>query len=289
MRQRSISAIGVAIVGIVPALFGGPIFATVFAILCLIGLHEYEAMARTFSLTTSPVGYLIIIAAAIAALAGGGEQALLGIVAVAVGLPLVIAILAPPRDGALTSWALAVAGSLYLAVPAFATVAIRQSTGPIDRHWLSSLADTLAFGWRGAPRGLAWFLTILLITWMNDTFAYLLGRAFGRHPLIPRVSPKKTVEGAIGGLVGSAIMAVVAAIVFGLDINLLLAIAFGIVLSVVGIFGDLAESFMKRQAGVKDSGTLIPGHGGMLDRLDALLFTFTAGWFMASLVDRLTQ
>jgi phosphatidate cytidylyltransferase len=114
----------------------------------------------------------------------------------------------------------------------------------------------------------------------------LTGRTFGRRKLIPHISPNKTWEGLIGGLALGTITSVLCAWLFGLDINYGLAALAGLTLAVVGVFGDLTESLIKRQAGVKDSGALIPGHGGMLDRLDALLFTFPAGLFVAYLIDR---
>ncbi|NNF56635.1 MAG: phosphatidate cytidylyltransferase [Rhodothermaceae bacterium] len=115
--------------------------------------------------------------------------------------------------------------------------------------------------------------TVLISVWGADTFAYAAGRLFGTHPLFPRVSPKKTWEGALGGLVGAVV--VVAAfkvlalpVLSWLDVGVL-----GLCAGVGGPLGDLAESLFKRAAGVKDSGRSIPGHGGMLDRLDAAAVT----------------
>jgi phosphatidate cytidylyltransferase len=116
----------------------------------------------------------------------------------------------------------------------------------------------------------------------------LVGRIVGRRPLIPRVSPNKTVEGAVGGLVGAALTGALAVRLFGLDLPVGVGLSLGAVIGVVGQLGDLAESLLKRQAGVKDSGNLIPGHGGMLDRIDALLFSFALGWPLAGIVDRVT-
>ncbi len=130
-------------------------------------------------------------------------------------------------------------------------------------------------------------LVVILITWLSDSGAYLVGRSFGRRQLIPVVSPKKTVEGLAGGLVAAALTGALGVALFGLDVSWIYGLLLGIAIGVIGVVGDLAESILKRQAGVKDSGTLIPGHGGMLDRIDALLFTFTAGWYLATLIDRI--
>jgi len=286
VRQRSISAVGVVIVGLVPALMGGPVFAAVLAILCLIGMHEYNAMARRVGNDIAPIGLAVLPGFALSAAFDGGSQALLGVCALAAGIPLVWVMFRPDLEGALVDWALSAAGILYLGLPLFAAIALRQSAGDINANWLDNLARWLSLGWDSDPRGLAWLLLVILVTWLGDTFAYLVGRAAGKRPLIPRISPKKTVEGLAGGLAGAAITGAVAVALFGLGIPWWGGLIAGLLIGIVGVFGDLSESLMKRQAGIKDSGTLIPGHGGMLDRLDALLFTWTAGWFVATLFDR---
>jgi phosphatidate cytidylyltransferase len=114
---------------------------------------------------------------------------------------------------------------------------------------------------------------LLLVVWLGDAGAYYIGRTFGRHKLSPRISPKKTIEGLIGGIVTSVITAVIIHFTFFPDFPLLHAIIAGVILSLSGVVGDLAESMWKRSADVKDSGTLIPGHGGFLDRFDSIFFT----------------
>jgi phosphatidate cytidylyltransferase len=126
---------------------------------------------------------------------------------------------------------------------------------------------------------MAWVLIVVLATWAGDSAAYLSGRAFGRHKLAPVVSPGKTVEGAIGGLLASVLVGAAVFAVSGVLPVWAGAVA-GAGIGVCGQLGDLSESFLKRQAGVKDSGHLIPGHGGMLDRVDALLFAFPAALLM---------
>ena len=118
--------------------------------------------------------------------------------------------------------------------------------------------------------GPEWLLLVFVILWTNDTFAYLTGRLLGKHKLFERISPGKTIEGSIGGLV----FTLVGIIVFSHYVDWLSlgeAIGLGLIAVVFGTLGDLCESMLKRQAGVKDSGNLIPGHGGVLDRFDSVL------------------
>ena len=111
----------------------------------------------------------------------------------------------------------------------------------------------------------------IFIIWANDVFAYLVGMSVGRHRLCERLSPKKSWEGFFGGIAGAVVMGIVAARV--LDGNMWVWAGLALVAAVSGVLGDLVESMFKRAAGVKDSGTLIPGHGGVLDRFDAMLLS----------------
>ncbi len=124
-----------------------------------------------------------------------------------------------------------------------------------------------------------WMTAFLLAaTWLGDTGAYFAGRFFGRHKLFPRVSPNKTVEGALGGLLLSSLGSAALARATDLPFSLWEALLLAAVLDVAGIVGDLAESMLKRAWGVKDSGWIMPGHGGILDRIDSLLFTAPLLW-----------
>jgi len=114
---------------------------------------------------------------------------------------------------------------------------------------------------------------VALLTWATDTAAYLFGVAFGRHKLIPRISPNKTVEGAIGGLIGAAVVGWLLTKGIVPFVTPLAGIILGIVVGVMAQLGDLVESLIKRDAGIKDTAELIPGHGGVLDRFDSMLFT----------------
>jgi len=123
------------------------------------------------------------------------------------------------------------------------------------------------------PEGWKLIFFLLLVVWLGDSGAYYFGKAFGKRKLSPRISPKKTVEGLIGGISTSIVTAVVIHFTFFRSFPLHHAIFAGVILSFAGVIGDLAESMWKRSADVKDSGTLLPGHGGFLDRFDSILFT----------------
>lgn len=120
--------------------------------------------------------------------------------------------------------------------------------------------------------GLNYILFILFIIWATDTGAYFLGSALGKKKLWPKISPNKTIEGALGGIVLASIVGVIFQLIYPFNMSMLTIIIVSIVISVVGQIGDLTASAYKRHFGVKDSGQILPGHGGILDRLDSLLF-----------------
>ena len=132
---------------------------------------------------------------------------------------------------------------------------------------------------RGLEQGLEWVALLLVITFATDTCAFFGGKALGRHRLAPSISPGKTVEGAGGGLAGAMGASALAAWALGLDVATPAAVALGAAAGVAGQLGDLAESRMKRIAGVKDSGSLFPGHGGMLDRVDSIVFNLPVVYY----------
>ena len=137
---------------------------------------------------------------------------------------------------------------------------------------------------RDKGQGLA--LIALLCTWVADTAAYFVGRAIGRRKLYPSVSPGKTVEGALGGLVGSVVVAFAVARLFGVALGPWHVVWLGAIAGTFGVVGDLCESLLKRSVGAKDSSHLIPGHGGVLDRFDAVMFVAPAFYIYVALFVR---
>lgn len=179
-----------------------------------------------------------------------------------------------PEGSPLVSTSITVTGVVYLGVTLSFIPLLRAlpGTGPgaVD-------GDPIAES--------AFVLLPLLAIWAGDTAAYFAGRAWGRRKLAPAASPGKTVVGALAGLAGSAAAAGIVAWLglsasSSLRLPVATALAMGVVLGGAGQVGDLAESVLKREAGVKDSGTLLPGHGGVLDRLDALLFALPVTWLL---------
>jgi phosphatidate cytidylyltransferase len=177
---------------------------------------------------------------------------------------------------------------LALFVAGVSAVVVKRGTGQ------QAILGAFSILYIGMPLGLlaalnigrGWRATVLLIATVvvSDSLQFYTGRTFGRHPLAPAISPKKTVEGAIGGAVaGTLFMAFAGPLVFPEHPRMMLAVL-GFVMVLLGILGDLFESRLKREANVKDSSSLIPGHGGVLDRIDALLFVTPAFVIAAGVV-----
>ncbi|HUH12868.1 MAG TPA: phosphatidate cytidylyltransferase [Longimicrobiales bacterium] len=191
-----------------------------------------------------------------------------------------------PERGPLEAVAVTVAGALLCGGTLSYGSYLRALPAALAPGVESAHALVAPGGWLGAA--LVGFPVVL--TWVNDSFAYFGGLRFGRRKLIPRVSPGKTVEGALAGLVGTVLVGTLYGAgllggTFGLPIGALAAAGGAVLVSVGAQVGDLAESLFKRAAGVKDSGALLPGHGGLLDRLDALFVTLPlAYWYLAILL-----
>ncbi len=233
-----------------------PLFFAVAELLVVAGAVEYARLSRARGSGTAPplvgIGGLaaVLVAASFAAQTLQLSNLALDLILMAT-LPVVgLLALSKWREGtdALRLVAAGLLPALYLGLPVGAMIAVHETLG---REALLLLMATVA---------------------VSDTAQYYTGRAFGRRPLAAAISPKKTIEGAIGGLIfGTATLAIVGQWWLP-DVDVAKRIGVGIFVVVFGIAGDLFESMLKRSAGVKDSSRLIPGHGGVLDRVDALLF-----------------
>ena len=269
LGQRSLTAlIGIPVVLACGWLGGWWAFA---ACAFLVGLGAYELQRMMLHEGYRP---LIIISAAlsllflIASMLPHQRSLLL-----AVGLSLALLVTFPilffrkQLDGAVVDWSLTLAIAIYLG-------------------WPLSLILMLRGFQIGLSSGLWWLLTLLLGVWGFDTGAFFAGHFLGRHKLAPNISPGKTWEGVLGGLIFS----VAAALLFTvrpLGVNWFLAILLGLLVGVAATLGDLAESLIKRQTHVKDSGMIMPGHGGILDRIDSLLFAVIVVYFFAQFIGKL--
>ena len=155
------------------------------------------------------------------------------------------------------------------------TSAMRATTMSMAPLFVSAPLAWLAVVRRDVPDGASYVVMTLMFAWFSDTGGYFAGRFLGKHKLYPAVSPKKTVEGAIGGLAGSVIGGLLAHFWYLPRIPLAHVVPLALIAGALGQAGDLGESLLKRATGVKDSGAIVPGHGGILDRIDALILTST--------------
>ncbi len=250
-----VAAVGIPI-GAAAIILGGYYFLGLGLVLAIIGLHEYYTLLRPYR-PNLLVGFVAGIATARRRLLLGYSEGLL------VGL-VVLMILT-------FFWSLG---------------------GELGAHLVGRMALT-GFGVIWVAMGFAYVLlirelnhgmelTILLFacTMVNDTFAYFVGRAIGSHKMAPRISPNKSVEGAIGGIIGSVVAAAVVKI-YSPWLGWREAVILGLAIGFVGQWGDLFESAVKRDFRVKDSGKILPGHGGILDRFDAVLFAAFVTYWLA--------
>jgi phosphatidate cytidylyltransferase len=277
-RRLAVAAVGIP-AGFAVVWSGGWVLASILAVLGIIGAHEVLGFARArgirpFPLLSLPATLALILLAPIAADGWSSwTSAALGILLATGLLGLVGAVFRRGAGGhPLAAVAVTLLAPLYVGVP--------LAAGWFLRHHPAS--DWTHFGWAGT--GL--LLLVMISTWFGDTTAYFGGRSIGGPKLLPSVSPAKTVSGSLSGLAGSVLMATLVAGFLlprfggGESLSLPAAALFGLLLGMAGQVGDLAESLLKREAGVKDSGALLPGHGGVLDRFDAVLFTLPLAWYL---------
>lgn len=235
---------------------GWPYLALVAAIVVL-GLSEFYRMAATgggrpFRWMGMAGGLVLCVAAY------GDSTGLLFALTAVIAVVLVAALFRPSKEGALVSVAMTLAGILWVGWLGSHLVFLRN----LPRALGGEYGDGARYVW----------LTFAL-TWGNDTAAYGVGSLVGRHRLFERVSPRKSVEGALGGMVGCVVMCWIARAWFAPFLALRDVWILGLAVGVAAQVGDFVESLFKRDVGVKDASRLIPGHGGVLDRFDSMLFT----------------
>lgn len=230
----------------------GWVFNATIAAISVLAMHEFLTLGRRKGYAVPMLLCIAIMLVIMAAFILPDLSVELGMFAALLFIPGSYVFSRKPLEDSLPSSAVAVLATTYVGLLGGSLIRLRN--------------DFEADGSR-----LVFFL--LLVVWLGDTGAYYVGKRFGRRKLSPVISPKKTVEGLIGGISTSIIAAVVIHLTFFPRMPLHHAMISGAILSVCGVIGDLAESMWKRSADVKDSGTLIPGHGGFLDRFDSILFT----------------
>lgn len=252
LQQRLVSALIFGVIAVGAMVVGGLLLAVMVALLSIVAFREYLPLVQ--GNWPKSVEYTAYTSLALACLFAGGASISLGIVPILIGfavLAVLVHLYIDKGNESAPPWICA--GLFYIAVPALAIIWLRQ------------------IGNEFTPET-PWILLVMpmLTVWMTDTGAYFAGRTIGGPKIAPKISPNKTWAGLVGGMIAASLTMGLMACWAGLDLAGLYFIL-GAVLAVIAQIGDFFESYLKRTAGVKDSGTLIPGHGGVLDRIDGVL------------------
>jgi phosphatidate cytidylyltransferase len=290
LAQRMLTVIIGGPLVIAVAVIGEPWLSLMIGAAVIVGLFELSALLVGANLIrrrwvviaggTSMAVALLAVLAPLPVLAAELSPALVG--AIVAGLLMALGLAALDADEprqAMIEWGSSLFGSLYIGL-LLPTIAVLGHLSLADGDSLTALGP-----WT-ISSGTAWLFLLLAIVWSFDSAAYLGGRAFGRRKLAPRVSPGKTIEGVVAGAMAAAIAGALAGAAW-LDLAPWLGLVLGATVGLIGQAGDLMESLIKRAAGAKDSGALFPGHGGLLDRVDSLLFSaplIVAGALLAGAV-----
>ncbi|MDU4959870.1 MAG: phosphatidate cytidylyltransferase [Sporomusaceae bacterium] len=246
---------------------GGWLFSLAIIILALLAWREYCQMLRCRQIEVGMAGGAgMIILLLLSGWCGNSEELLLAVWLLLL-LTLLRTLLRWSREPSFVAAAFSLFGVIYIGFSFLHLLLLRQLNGDA----------TATMG-----VGTVYLWAAFLATWGSDTFAYFVGSLWGRRKLCPAISPRKSVEGFIGGVLG----AVVAVLIFGYftEMPLMHRLMTGLIGGLVSPVGDLAESALKRFCGVKDSGSLLPGHGGVLDRFDSILFSVPAVYYYVQLI-----
>lgn len=251
MLRRLISGIVLVPLVIVPAYLGGDYVLALMLVVAAIAAAEYDGLMRHGGHRTDQLWGAALVLLPLVEAARPQWNVLRLALPLVLMFSLWLPLRSPRLDGALVGWALTVAGALYIGILLAQVIVVRN----LNRGWELAL------------------MTIINV-WVNDTAAYLFGTRFGKHRLAPRISPKKSWEGAFAGGACGTLAGLATGWLLLPDAGMAHLIVLNLLLAVAGIAGDLAESFIKRQVDAKDAGGVIPGHGGLLDRIDSLMFAF---------------
>jgi phosphatidate cytidylyltransferase len=259
VTTRVITGVVLAVLAIVVVAHGGLVYFLLLLALALVGLNEFFRLTRIYK--PLPLAGFVALAAIMYMSWFRSPFGLLGALALAVAVVALLGLLAGPKQGITARMAVTLMGVLYLGLGFGSLLLLRRGEA-----------------------GMAVVLTVVFGTWAGDTMAYFTGKFFGATPMAPRLSPKKTWEGFAGGAISTVLLVVFIGLYTPLapSDSLLL----GLVIAVSGPLGDLFESLIKRDVQIKDSGRGIPGHGGVLDRFDALLWSSVAAYFLVTVVLR---
>jgi phosphatidate cytidylyltransferase len=265
LRERVLSALVLVPVLLVVLAVGEPLIAAAVLLAVILAAFECFALLRSAGYTVLPLLGIVLAVCVVIDAAAPSELRGSSVLLAAIGLALVgvgAFTIQDPRTG-FQAWMATAFGALYVAQLGFV---IRLGTA------VPPLPAGAPLHALNADRG--WILLLVFGVWAYDTGAYFVGRRYGRAKFLTHLSASKTYAGLIGGLVAATV--VVALMLWGLGQNVLFAVALGPLLGLAAQAGDLAESMLKRAANAKDSGSLIPGHGGILDRVDSFLFAAPA-------------